>query len=226
MGIFDGIIGSAVSGIGGLVGGILGNKSAADAARENREFQSAEADKQMAFQERMSNSAYTRSMADMKRAGLNPMLAYSQGGASTPSGAAGSGSAAVVSDALGKGISSAIEARRLQRELEATKSQTDLNAAAAKTQAAQTKLNLTNAKVAEAELPAIEARAELDAEKAKIDKRFVGIDALSNRVTNYSGSVSSALGMFNPLNQRIKYPEGKIPKGIADDYYLYKKGGR
>lgn len=48
-----------------------------------------EAGNQMAFQERMSGTAYQRAMEDMRQSGLNPILAYQRGGATTPSGAMG-----------------------------------------------------------------------------------------------------------------------------------------
>ena len=49
-------------------------------------MQKKEAEKNRNFQADMSNTSYQRAMADMRQAGLNPMLAYSQGGASTPTG--------------------------------------------------------------------------------------------------------------------------------------------
>lgn len=71
---FGGPVGSAV---GGAIGGAIDGKSANDAAKKNTK-------EAWAYQTEMSNTAYTRAMADMRNAGLNPILAGKLGGASTP----------------------------------------------------------------------------------------------------------------------------------------------
>lgn len=75
---------------------IAQNNSAFNAqeAEKAREFNAGQADISRQYLTDMSNSAYQRAVADMKAAGLNPMLAYMQGGASTPSSSAASGPAA------------------------------------------------------------------------------------------------------------------------------------
>lgn len=116
-------------GIGTLVGGLLGAGGSLLGSLMGANRSEANAREQMAFQERMSNTAHQREVADLRAAGLNPILSANHG-ASSPGGAAGSVQAPDLSG-VGAGVSSsarmmALELPRLESELRSQEAQRSL----------------------------------------------------------------------------------------------------
>lgn len=110
---------AAISAFGSYKGQASANETNIQLAKENRDWQT-----------EMSNTSYQRAVGDLQKAGLNPMLAYQQGGASTPA-----GGFARVENAIGPAMSSAqqtsqtysasVQAQQNQAMTEQIKAQTD-----------------------------------------------------------------------------------------------------
>lgn len=159
-----------------------------------------QSERQMAFQERMSNTAAQRARADYEAAGLNPALAYGTT-ASSPV-----GSKAEVQDAMSAGVSSAQAARLMRANLAQIEQSNRLTQQKVAESVSQQTANNMQARVAAANEKQIE---QSTAFQKELQPYRITAENLSNLYQMYLNKSAKVQGDYD---ERF----GTVSRGVKD----------
>lgn len=218
-GIDDMLIGGAISGLGSI-GASLFNM---DSTEKTNEANAKQAQMNREFQERMSNTAYQRGMSDMRAAGLNPILAYQKGGASSPSGAQAALTAPrIEGNPVGEAVNTGLAVRRANQELinmQETASNINADTSLKTSQVAKTNAErlITQANLSSAQREQIRADADREILSTKalraIRKTGTTAEEISRTTDPLINSASTLLRGYNATRSRRSTSETTDTKG-------------
>jgi hypothetical protein len=213
-------MGSSFGPWGSVIGAGIGAAASLFGGKKQNEANAQMAQQQMDFQERMRATQYQTAVADIKAAGLNPMLAYSQGGAGTPQGAT-----AQMGNPLGEAGNSAREGAMALAQMQQLKTQNELTQSQSVQSIANANLADEQAKT-ESERQAL-IREEAARERAKQpgyskfsalqDSTIGNLDATARQARANSARQEAELPQSQSIGLAYKtVPQGHLIKEIAN----------
>lgn len=182
------IAAAAIMGGASLAGGLMGNAGNAKQAQKNRDFQ-----------EHMSNTAYQRGMADMKAAGLNPILAAYKGGASTPGGAQ-----AQVTDVLSPAVQAGLNTVSTAQQVATGKAQE----------------SLTNETIFKVRQDILQSKASTNLTESQVDQVTAQIVKIKEEAKYVAAQTTQAISSAKGIDSKTRGTDlDNIQKTIMGKFY-------